>query len=114
MRALLAPIALSALLAGSASAQAAKFITVDVVGKSIMHCEKGEDGPTEVHVRMPITFAKGLLDMAADNHHLKINGKNSKALKVDELVKLLEGSKPGDLLLELTTDKGDLVKISVQ
>jgi len=93
---------------------APRFITVDVVGKSIMHCQKGEDGPTEVHVRMPITFARGLLDMAADSHHLKINGRNSKALKVDELVKLLEGSRPGDLLLELTTDKGDLVKISVQ
>jgi len=113
MRALLAPIALSTLLAGSAFAQAPKFITVDIVGKSIMHLQKGEDGPTEVHIRVPIAFAKGMLDLAGDQK-VKVNGKTSRDMKVDEIVKLLEGAKPGDMLLELTTDKGDLVKITVQ
>jgi hypothetical protein len=113
MRALLAPLALSALLAGPVLAQAPKFIKVDIIGKSVMHHHGNEDGPTEVHVRMPISMAKGILSMANDSD-IKINGKTRKELKVDQLVKLLEDAKPGDLLLELTTDKGDLVKITVQ
>jgi hypothetical protein len=35
-------------------------------------------------------------------------------LKLDQLIKLLESCKPGDMLLEVTTDKGDLVKITVE
>jgi hypothetical protein len=35
-------------------------------------------------------------------------------MKIDQLVKLVETAKAGDLLLELTTDKGDLVKIVVE
>jgi hypothetical protein len=114
MRALLASIALSTLLAVPASAQAPKFITVDIVGKSVnlSHCNE-KDGPTEVHVRVPISLAKGLLDMSGESE-VKINGKNSKPMKVDQIIKLLESAKPGDLLLEVTTDKGDLVKITVQ
>jgi hypothetical protein len=112
MRALFAPLVLSAILAGSAVAETPKFIKVDIVSKTAM---KGHhaDGPTEVHVRMPISLAKGILDMAGTSE-IKVNGKTPKELKVDQLVQLLESSKPGDLLLELTTDKGDLVKITVQ
>ena len=113
MRALLAPLVLSTLLAGSASAQTAKFITVDIVGKSIMHEAKGEDGPTEVHVRMPISLAKGILDLAG-SQDIKVNGKEMKHMKTENIFKLLEAAKPGDLLLEVTTDKGDVVKITVQ
>jgi hypothetical protein len=112
MRALLAPLALSALLAGSAYAQAPRFINVDIVNKSGFR-HHGEDGPKEVHVRMPISLARGILDMASSGE-IKVNGKTKKDFKVDQLVTLLETAKPGDLLLELTTDKGDLVKITVQ
>ena len=116
MRTLLAPLALSALLAGSLAAQTPKFIKVDIVGKSILthhHHQDNPDGPNEVHIRVPISLARGILDMAGDSE-IKVNGKTTKDLKLDGLVKLLEAAKPGDLLLELTTDKGDLIKITVQ
>jgi hypothetical protein len=112
MRALLAPLVLSTLLAGSAAAQAPKFIKVDIVSKTAMR-HHNEDGPTEVHIRMPIALAKGMLDMAGASE-VKVNGKARKEIKVDQLVALLEGAKAGDMLLELTTDKGDLVQITVQ
>ena len=116
MRALFAPIALTTLLAGTAYAQAPKFIKVDIVGKSVLHelhQKDNADGPTEVHIRMPISMAKGLLDMAGDGE-VKVNHKTMKNVKVDQLVKLLETAKPGDILLEITTDKGDLVQVTVQ
>lgn len=112
MRAIwLAPLVLSTLMAGPATAQVPRFIKVDVVSKNL--CHHGEDGPTEVHLRVPIAMAKGILDLAGEQD-VKINGKTTKDLKVEQLVKLLEGAKPGDLLLEITTDKGDLVQITVQ
>ena len=114
MRALLASCALIATLAGPLCADSARFIKVDIVAKSeIAHRHKGDGGPTEIHVRMPISLARGILDMAGDSE-IKVNGKTTKDLKLDGLVKLLEAAKPGDLLLELTTDKGDLIKITVQ
>ncbi len=115
MRALFAPIALAAVLAGPIHAEAPKFIKVDIVSKTMLghHHDGDAEGPKEVHIRMPITLAKGILDMASDGE-VKINGKQTKGMKVDQLVALLEGAKSGDLLLELTTDKGDVVKITVQ
>jgi hypothetical protein len=117
MRALLASCALIATLAGPLSAQTARFIKVDIIGKSaIAHHHKGEkneNGPTEIHMRMPIALAKGILDLANEGD-FKINGKTRKEIKVEQLAKLLEASKPGDMLLEITTDKGDLVKIVVE
>lgn len=114
MRALLASCALFATLAGPMSAQASvRFLKVDVIGKSGFGHHQSEGGPTELHMRMPINLAKGILDMAGDGH-IKINGKNKPGVKVDQLLKLIESAKPGDLLLEITTDKGDLVKIVVE
>lgn len=112
MRALFAPLVLSTLLAGSAVAQAPKFIVVDIVSKDGLK-RHHEDGPKEVHVRMPISLAKGILDMAGSGE-IKINGKANRDIKVDQLVALLETARAGDMLLELTTDKGDLVKITLQ
>lgn len=111
-----ASLALAAMLALPAAAQTARFIKVDIVGKSMRahhHAKHKEDGPTEVHMRMPISLAKGVLEMAGESD-IKINGENKKGIKPDALIKLLEGSKPGDMLLELTTDKGDLVKVTVE
>lgn len=116
MRRFLAPLALTLLSALPAAAQTARFIKVDIVGKSMgHHCAKGQkqDGPSEVHMRMPITLAKSVLEMAGDSD-IKINGETKKAIKPDALIKMLEGAKAGDLLLELTTDKGDLVKITLE
>jgi hypothetical protein len=64
-------------------------------------------------MRTPIALAKSILEMAGDTE-IKVNGEIKKGLKPDALIKMLENAKAGDLLLELTTDKGDLVKITVE
>ena len=107
---------LASALAFPAAAQQARFIHVHIIGKS-MHGHHGKhadrDEPTEVNVRMPIGLAKSALEMAGDSE-IKINGESKKGIKPDAMIKLLENSKAGDLLLELTTDKGDLVKITLE
>ena len=119
MRALALPLSLALSLAIPMAAQQAKFIKVDIVSKSgkLSHHhgqkEAKKSGPTEVHMRMPISLAKSVLEMAGDSD-IKINGENHKALKPDALIKLLENAKAGDLLLELTTNDGDLVKIVLE
>ena len=123
MRALFLSCALAAALAAPLAAQAPRFIKVDVVSKS-MKAKHHEDGPTQVHVRMPLALAKGILETVSDKEFdiqgtLNEDGKPKKVrrtekLKLDQLVKLLESCKVGDMLLEVTTDKGDLVKISVE
>ncbi len=118
MRAIMLPLALAASLTLPLAAQSAKFIKVDIVSKSVhkhAKAHKGEayDGPTEVHVRMPISLAKGVLDMAGEGE-IKINGEAKKGMKPDQLLKLLADSKPGDLLLEVTTDKGDHIRVTIE
>jgi phosphatidylserine/phosphatidylglycerophosphate/cardiolipin synthase-like enzyme len=111
MRALVLSCALLASVAAIA-ADAPRFLKIDIVDKSGKHTGSS-DGPTEVHVRLPLSFAKGILDMAA-GQECQINGKHHKAMKVDELSRLLEGARPGDMLLEVNTDKGDVVKIVIE
>lgn len=117
MRALALPLSLALAFAIPAVAQQARFIKVDIVSKSgKMHRhakEARKEGPTEVHMRMPISLAKSVLEMAGDSD-IKINGESKKGLKPDALIKMLENSKPGDLLLELTTNDGDLVKVVIE
>ena len=115
MRAIMIPLALAVSLSLPLAAQTARFIKVDIVSKTMHnHAKhKGVDGPTEVHVRMPISLAKGVLDMAGDSE-IKVNGEARHGLKPDQLQKLLSDSKPGDLLLEVTTDKGDHIRVTVE
>ncbi len=117
MRALALPLSLALAFAIPAVAQQARFIKVDILSKSgkLHHHgkEAKQDGPTEVHVRMPISLAKSVLEMAGDSD-IKINGESKKGLKPDALIKMLENSKPGDLLLEITTNDGDLVKVVLE
>ena len=116
MRAIMIPLALAASLSHPLAAQSARFIKVDIVSKSMMqhhHKQKGVDGPTEVHIRMPISLAKGVLDMAGDGE-IKVNGETKKGMKPEQLQKLLSDAKAGDLLLEITTDKGDHVRVTVE
>ncbi len=123
MRALFLSCALAAALAAPLAAQAPRFIKVDVVSKSLK-AKHHEDGPSQVHVRMPLALAKGILESVSDKE-ISINGTVDEAgkakhihktqkLKLDQLIKLLESCKAGDMLLEVTTDKGDLVKITVE
>ncbi len=116
MRAIMIPLALAASLSLPLAAQSARFIKVDIVSKTMMqhHAKhKNVDGPTEVHIRMPISLAKGVLDMVGEGE-IKVNGEAKKGMKPDQLQKLLSDSKPGDLLLEITTDKGDHVRVTVE
>jgi len=119
MRAIMIPLALAASLSLPLAAQSARFIKVDVVSKSFNHHghhkgeAKGEEGPTEVHIRMPISLAKAALDMAGEGE-IKVNGETKKGMKPDQLIKLLTDAKAGDMLLEVTTDKGDHVRITIE
>ncbi|MDP1832417.1 MAG: hypothetical protein Q8K67_10195 [Geothrix sp.] len=115
MRAIMIPLALAASLSLPLAAQSARFIKVDIISKSFNHHTKHKnmDGPTEVHVRMPISLAKGVLDMAGEGE-IKVNGETRKGMKPEQLQKLLSDAKPGDLLLEITTDKGDHIRVTVE
>lgn len=115
MRAIMIPLALAASLSLPLAAQSARFIKVDIISKSFNHHtkHKGADGPTEIHVRMPISLAKGVLDMAGEGE-IKVNGETRKGMKPEQLQKLLSDAKPGDLLLEITTDKGDHIRVAVE
>jgi len=116
MRALVLPLSLALAFAVPVAAQQAKFIKVDIVsknGKLHHHKEAKHEGPTEVHMRVPISLAKSVLEMAGDSD-IKINGEAKKGIKPDALIKMLENSKSGDLLLELTTNDGDVVKIVIE
>jgi hypothetical protein len=116
MRAVMIPLALAASLSLPLAAQSARFIKVDIVSKTMMqhhHQKRGVDGPTEVHIRMPISLAKGVLDMAGEGE-IKVNGETKKGMKPEQLQKLLSDAKAGDLLLEITTDKGDHVRVTVE
>jgi hypothetical protein len=110
------PVALAATLSLPLAAQASRFIKVDIVSKTMMQRHtrhKDMDGPTEVHIRLPISLAKGVLDLAGESE-IKVNGETRKGLKPEQLQKLLSDSKPGDLLLEVTTDKGDHIRVTVE
>jgi hypothetical protein len=116
MRAVIIPLALAAALSLPLAAQTARFIKVDIVSKSMMqhHCRPRDgDGPTEVHIRLPISLAKGVLDLAGESE-IKVNGETKKGMRPEQLQKLLSESKPGDLLLEVTTDKGDHIRVAVE
>lgn len=113
MRALLAPLALAASLALPLSAQApTRYLKVDIVSQEGHGHHKG-NGPTEVHMRAPLSLATSILECAQDSD-IRINGRDSKPLKADQLVKMLQDSKPGDMLLEITTNDGDHIKVTVE
>lgn len=115
MRAVMLPLVLAAGLALPLSAQQARFLKVDIVAKSFHQgspCKTGKL-PTEIHVRMPVSLASSILDMAG-NSEIKVNGEARKGLKADQLQQLLRDAKPGDLLLEITTDQGDHIRVTVE
>lgn len=122
MRALALPLSLALAFGAPAFAESPRMLRVQIIEKSGHrhghHGEAAKDGkkanePSEVNIRMPLKLAKGVLSAAGESE-IKINGKTKKGIKVEELQKLLEGAQPGELLLEITTDQGDLVKITVE
>ena len=130
MRAFFAPLALAASLVmplaahptaltqSGTSGQQAHFIKVDIVSKShSLHGHHGKrtasEGPTTIKMRLPVALATSALQCAQDSE-IKVNGENKKGIKTDELVKMLQSAKPGDLLLEIDTNEGDHVKITLE
>lgn len=115
MRRTALPLLLVCALGLPLAAQTAKFLKVDIVSDNMSkHAKRGDaDGPKEVHVRMPIALANGLLDMARDGE-IKVHGKARPGLKPEQLQKLLAEAKSGDLLLEITTDKGDHIRVTIE
>ncbi|MBL0210528.1 MAG: hypothetical protein IPQ13_06385 [Holophagaceae bacterium] len=125
MRPFLAPLALAFVTVLPMAAQTqTRFIKVDVVSKSMIHHHNKGDGPSEIHIRLPLNLAKGILETISDQE-ISINGSvdsdggtkkvhKTQKLKLEQLVKLLESAHAGDLLLEVTTDKGDRVKVAVE
>ncbi len=115
MRAVMLSLALAAGLALPLPAQqAARFLKVDIVSKSFhaQRCKTVAD-PTEIHIRMPVSLASSILDMAG-NSEIKVHGETRKGLKPEQLQQLLRDAKPGDLLLEVTTDKGDHIRVTIE
>ena len=125
MRALALPLSLAMAFASlPTQAQATRFLKVDVVDQTGKHHHQHKDGPTEVHIRVPLSLAKGVLETVAAQEiqiggTIEIDGTPQKVnktqkLKLDQLVKLLESCKPGDLLLQVDTNDGTHVKIAVE
>ncbi len=123
MRAFLAPLALAVSLVMPLAAQQARFIKVDIVTKNSFHGHRAHhdkaakkstsEGPTTVKMRLPVALATSALQCAQDSE-IKVNGETKKGIKTDELVKMLQSAKPGDLLLEIDTNDGDHVRITIE
>jgi len=109
---------LAAALVLPAAAQSAKFINAEIISQSRHLTKKGKNStdselPETVNIRLPISLAKAFLKGLEENE-IKVNGKNKPGIKVDQLIELLNTSKPGDLLLEITTSNGDYVKVTLE
>ena len=109
---------LAAALVLPASAQAAKFVRIDIALKSealLKHGDKtpGKNRPETIQIRLPISLAKAFLENI-EGDEIKVNGKSKPGLKTDQLMNLFNEFKSGDLLLEITTDKGDWIKITLE
>ncbi len=113
----LAPLCLTALLTlGSVGlvAQDGRFLKIEINSASHEKADKScKKRPENVQIRVPVRMAKSVLEIAQDSK-IKINGESKKEIKLDALIKMLEGSKGGDLLLEITSSDGNHVKVTVE
>jgi len=115
---LVAALVLPVAAYSSQPSQSPKFVKIEITSTSGFHSKHGgkvfgADAPDNVEIRLPITLAKAILENI-DENEIKINGKDKKGMKVDQLINLLQYSNIGDLLLEVKTNKGDLVKITLE
>ncbi len=109
MRALFLSCALAAALAAPLAAQAPRFIKVDVVSKSLK-AKHHEEGPSQVHIRMPLALAKGILESVSDKE-ISINGTVDEAGKAKHINGTIEfanvvTSTSVDAVLGLTAPSG--------
>jgi len=100
------------------AAQSAKFINIEIYLETKALKERnnkvfGKDTPETVQIRLPISLAKAFLK-TVEVDEIKVNGKNKPGLKVDQLKDMFDEFKAGDLLLEVTTSNGDLIRITLE
>lgn len=110
---------LASALPGRAQAPATptRFLKIDVTegkAKATHHSNHGD-----VHVRVPVSLAKGILESLGEQEFQVSQGceaKNGKPqkIKVDQLLKLLENVHSGDMLLEVKAGDGTQVKITIE
>jgi len=75
----------------------------------------GRELPEKIEIRMPLSLVKAALEgLDIDEEEIKINGKGKKGVKVAQLIDLLKDARAGDMLLEVKTSNGDLVKITLE
>jgi uncharacterized ubiquitin-like protein YukD len=111
---------LVAVLSLPVAAQPPRFVKIDIQVKSQGLLENGRDGkgremPENIEIRMPISLVKAALEtLDLEGKEVSINGKEKKGIKVAQLVELLKESSAGDMLLEVRTSNGDMVKITLE
>lgn len=113
----LSVLGLAALITlGSTSllAQEGRFLKLEIQSTTSENSEKAsKKRPENVQIRVPLRMAKSVLEIAQDSK-LKINGESKKEIKLDALIKMLEGSKRGDILLEIISSDGENIKVTVE
>jgi len=116
----LSAVLLVAALALPVAAQAPKFVKIDIQLKSEALLERnrtdsGRELPETIEIRMPLSLVKASLEnLDIREEEIKINGKDRKGVKVAQLMEILKDARAGDMLLEVKTSKGDLVKITLE
>jgi len=116
----LSAVLMVAALALPVAAQVPRFVKIDVQLKSEAFLERNRTGggrelPETVEIRMPLSLVKAALEnLDINEEEIKINGKDKKGVKVAQLMEILKDARAGDMLLEVRTSKGDLVKITLE
>jgi len=113
---------LVAALALPVAAQAPRFVKIDIQARPEALCEShktawGRDLPETVEIRMPLSLVKAALeglDIDEGEGEIKINGKGKRGVKVAQLMDLLRDARAGDMLIEVKTSNGGLVKVTLE
>jgi len=107
-------------LALPVAAQVPRIVKIDIQVKSESILErhktdKGRELPEAVEIRMPLSLVKAAWEgLDINEEEVKINGKDKKGVKMAQLIELLNDARVGDMLLEVKTSDGDVVKITLE
>jgi len=102
--------------------QAPQFIKIEVISQPGGLGRKGRvaddaGGPDAVQIRLPIALAKRVLVKILEKEmhkEIALGGMEKSDFDIADLMDILEGSRSGDVLLEVKTGDGDLVKITLE
>ena len=104
------------------AAQVPKIIKIEVISQSGGIGKKGSVAgdtgePETVLIRLPIVLAKKAVAKIVQKETKKeiiLGGIDKSDFDIADLIDVMEGSKPGDILLEIQTGDGDLIKITLE